>query len=131
MSISRDGALLSVMVVMSLADGELADAEVLRIRWIFERLTLRALAADDVTAVIDQVRADKTDLSAVLALAGDELGLRDRRTVLKAAFGIASADGKVVDTEDAMMLRIAKALRIEPDDYRTIATHLMVAREFG
>lgn len=119
------------MVLMSLADGEIAGAELIRIRWIFEKLTTRALADDDVVAVIRQVRADETDLDAYLALVGDGLGDEDRRTVLKAAFGIASADGKVVDAEDALMLRVAAGLKITPAEYGEIASHLMVAREFG
>lgn len=116
---------------MSLADDHIAEAEVLRIRWIFEKLTGRALAETDVHTMMKQVQADHTDLDSHLALVGAGLSVEERRMVLKAAFGIASADGKVLDAEDSLMKRVAVALDIEPDDYRTIANHLMVAREFG
>lgn len=121
---------MSVMVLMSLVDGEIAETEIMRIRWIFERLTGRSLGRDDVARVAEQVRADNTELTPYLERLGEGLNLVDRRTVLKAAFGVASADGKVLDVEDAMMVAVARALRIEPEDYRSIASHLMVAREF-
>ncbi len=131
MAISRDGALMSVMVLMSLVDGEVSSAEVMRIVWVFEKLTGRTLGNDDVVAVARQVHADKTELKPHLELLGAGLSLEDRRDVLKAAFAVASADGKVVDAEDAMMLDMAKALRIDAQDYSSIASHMMVAREFG
>lgn len=131
MAINRNGALLSVMVLMCRVDDDIADAEIMRIRWIFEKLTGRKLERDDVLTVVGQVGADQTDLDAYLEQLGNELSLDDRRTVLKAAFGIAVADGKIVDAEDAMMQKTARALQIDPQDYRAIASHMMVAREFG
>ena len=131
MPINRNGALLSVMVLMCRVDDDVADAEIMRIRWIFEKLTGRRLEGDDVQTVVAQVGSDQTDLDGYLEMLGEQLPLEDRRMVLKAAFGIAVADGKVVDAEDEMMRRTAKALRIDPDDYRAIASHMMVAREFG
>jgi uncharacterized tellurite resistance protein B-like protein len=129
MGISRDGAVLSVMVLMSLVDTRLSEAEVVRIRWIFEKLTGRSLGDEDVWMVAQQVRADATDLDAYLADLGQRLEIADRRTVFKAAFGIATADGKVVDEEDALMQRVGKALRFEPAEYNAIARHLKSARE--
>gem|GEM_PF-1808781 len=130
-AINRNGALLSVMVLMCRVDGDVADAEIMRIRWIFEKLTGRQLERDDVMTVIGQVGADQTDLDPYLEMLGEKLSLDDRHMVLKAAFGIAVADGKVVDAEDAMMQKTARALQIDPQDYASIASHLMVAREFG
>lgn len=131
MAINRNGALLSVMVLMCRVDDDIADTEIMRIRWIFEKLTGRRLAREDVLTVVGQVGADQTDLDVYLEMIGKELPLDDRRSVLKAAFGIAVADGKVVDAEDEMMQRTARALQIDPKDYRAITSHMMVAREFG
>ena len=130
-AINRNGALLSVMVLMCRVDDEIADAEIMRIRWIFEKLTGRRLEREDVLTVVAQVGSDQTDLDTYLEKLGEELSLEDRHSVLKAAFGIAVADGKVVDAEDEMMQKTARALQIDPKDYRAIASHLMVAREFG
>lgn len=129
MSISRDGALLSVMVLMSIVDGRISEAEVIRIRWIFEKLAGRSLAEQDVLTVARQVRADRTDLDTYLAELGQRLDVADRRMVFKAAFGIATADGRVVDAEDALMRRVGKALRFGPEEYNAIASTLRMARE--
>lgn len=131
MTISRDGALLSVMVLMSLVDDRVTDAEVIRIRWIFEKLTDQSLAAADVHTVALQVRADQTDLDTYLGELGESLELDDRRTILDAAFWVASADGKVAHAEDAMMQRIAKALRIPPEHYNAVARQRRLARELA
>ena len=131
MAINRNGALLSVMVLMCRVDDDIDDAEIMRIRWIFEKLTGRRLEREDVLTVVGQVGSDQTDLDGYLEMLGKELSLEERHMVLKAAFGIAVADGKVVDAEDAMMQRTARALQIDPKDYRAIANHMMVAREFG
>lgn len=130
-TVSRDGALLSVMVLMSLVDGRVSDNEVMRIRWIFEKLTGSSLGQDDVLTMAEQVRTDRTDLDAYLGALGESLDLDDRRTVLEAAFGIASADGKVIADEDAMMQRIGRALRLPPEHYNAAVRQLRVARELG
>lgn len=130
-TISRNGALLAVMVLMSLVDDRVTDAEMIRIRWIFEKLTGVGLAAQDVHTVAQQVRNDQSDLDRYLADIGEVLELDDRRTVLEAAFGIASADGKVIDAEDAMMQRIARGLRIPPEHYNALARQLRMARELA
>lgn len=129
MTNTRDGALLSVMVLMSLVDDHVSDAEVIRIRWIFEKLAGRSLGPDDVHTMAQQVRADDTDLDAYLAQLGESLLLADRRSVLEAALWIASADGKVANAEDEMMQRIGKALRIPAEHYNALARQLRAARE--
>lgn len=130
MAVSRGGIILSTMVLMSLVDGEIADDEVMRIRWIYERVTGRPLSDADVRTVIDQVAGDDTSLDAYLEHAHAGLSSTDRRLVLKAAFGIASADGKVVDAEDTLLKAVARGLHIPADEYRACISHLMVAREF-
>ena len=122
--------LLTAMVLMTLADGRVADDEVTRIRWIYGKLSDWPMAEDDVRATIAQVRAEAPSIERYLENHRDNLSEDDKRRLLKAAFAIASADGRVVDAEDRLLIRLAKSLKIPPDVYGATIGHLMVAREF-
>ena len=123
-----DEIVLSVMVLMTLADGLVEDAEVIRMRWIHGKVIGRSVPEVEIRSVIDTVRAAGLDIEAYLERIRGHVGREGRRRLLEAAFAIATADGRVLDEEDAMLLRIAHALAISPPEYRAVLGQFRVAR---
>lgn len=118
------------MVLMTRVDGHVDDDEVVRIQWILRRRFGQVLQSDEIRALVDDQVAGSVRLHDLLSDAAPALEHGQKRTVLEAAFAIASADGTIVDEEDALLARIARALQVDPAEYRTIMRHAMVAREF-
>lgn len=118
------------MVLMTRVDGHIDDDEVVRIQWIMKRRFGRELDAESIrTRVHEQISAG-VRLHDLLAEHAGSLDERQKAEVLKVAFAVASADGAIVDEEDALLVRIAKSLSIGPAEYRTLLRHAMVARDF-
>lgn len=126
-----DDIVLRVMVLMTLADGDIGEDEVIRMRWIHGRVEGRPVSEAEVRAVIAAVREEGIDIDTYLALISDDLGLAAKRRLLRAAFAIATADGRILAAEDTMMIHIAKALAIPPQEYRAALSQLRLARELG
>lgn len=118
------------MVLMTRVDGHIDDDELVRVRWIMHKRFAQTLDADTIRALVNEQVASGVRLHDLLAEFAPELGHDQKRLVLEVAFAIASADGTIVDEEDALLARIARALEVEPAEYRTILRHAMVAREF-
>ncbi|MGH1345107.1 MAG: TerB family tellurite resistance protein [Nannocystales bacterium] len=118
------------MVLMTRVDGHVDTNELVRIQWIMRRRFKRTLEPEAIVALINEQVASGVRLHDLLAEHADSLEHEQKRLVLSVAFAIASADGEIVDEEDALMARIAQSLRIGPQEYRTLMRHAMVAREF-
>ena len=129
----REAAVLTAMILMTLADHRVADAEVTRIRWLFGKVAgldgSQIPSAQDVRETIDQVRAEGLELDAYLARVAPRLDVATKRRMLKAAFVVATADGRIATEEDALLVRIARALDITPESYRGMLSQMNVARE--
>ncbi len=117
-----------VMVRMALADGELRDEEVARLRWTVGRLTGAPPTEAEVRTDIEEIQGRPEPLPSLLRRVRDGLDAEQRRTVLQAAYVIATADGRVPDVEDALMVDIARALEIGPQEYRRLLSPLALAR---
>jgi tellurite resistance protein len=126
-----DEVALTVLVLMTLVDGSVDEEEIIRMRWIHGRIVGHAVSEAEVRATIARVRDEPPELTAYLERVRDRITADDRHKLLLAAFAIAIADGRVRDEEDAMMLGIAKALAIPPQEYRAVCGQLRVARELG
>ena len=118
------------MVLMTRVDGHIDDDELVRVRWIMKKRFDRDLQDDDIRALVHEQVSAGVRLHDLLAESAPALDHDQKRLVLEVAFAIASADGAIVDEEDALLVRIARALGIEPAEYRTLLRHAMVAREF-
>lgn len=125
----RDDAVLTLMVSMTLADGEIDDAEVTRIQWIYGRLTNATVDEAVVRSKIAEAEESPLNLPTYLASLEDKLGDSAKQRMLKAAFAIASADGKVLEEEDALLVSIARGLSISPEVYRSCLSHFTLARD--
>ncbi len=118
------------MVLMTRVDGHVDDDELVRIQWIMRRRFDQALEPDDIRALINDQVSEGVRLHDLLAEHAESLDHEQKRLVLSVAFAIASADGTIVDEEDALLARIAQSLQVGADEYRTLLRHAMVAREF-
>ena len=118
------------MVLMTRVDGHVDEDEVVRIQWIMRKRFGQVLQSADIRGLVNEQVAGGVRLHDLLAEAEPELDHDQKRLVLEVAFAIASADGTIVDEEDALMARIARSLHVQPAEYRTLMRHAMVAREF-
>jgi uncharacterized tellurite resistance protein B-like protein len=123
---------LTAMILMALADDQVIENEVTRVRALFGKLAglteQQTPSEADVREAFDRIRAEGPQLDDFLVEVGRRLDAEGTRCMLQAAYVIATADGKVVDAEDAMLVRIARALGIEPETYRALLTHFNVER---
>ena len=118
------------MVLMTRVDGHVDEDEVIRIQWIMRKRFGQRLEPDEIRALVNDQVATGIRLHDLLAESEPELDHDQKCLVLEVAFAIASADGTIVDEEDALMARIARSLHVPPAEYRTLMRHAMVAREF-
>lgn len=123
-----ESLLLRVMVRVAMVDGTLCEAEIDRLRWNVGRLTGHTPDADRVRADAAEMVARAIPLPELLAEARDRLDLEGRRTVVRAAYIIATADGEVPAAEDALLVEIARGLEISPADYRSLVSPMALAR---
>lgn len=127
-----DGALESmvrrVMVRVAMIDGELHDDEVARLRWTVGRLTGATPTDEQVRADVAEVLARARPLPELLDQARRELDVEGRRTVVRAAYAIATADGEVPPAEEALVLEIARTFEIAPDEFHALVSPMALAR---
>lgn len=123
---------LQVMLMITLVDGKVSEDELTRIRWVASRLggdPPVPVSEADVRIALERVSHDAFDLETYLRGIASQFSEDDKRRVLKAAFIVACADGRVVDQEDAMLGRIGRSLGISPAAYRATLRHMVVGRD--
>lgn len=123
---------LRVMIMVTLADGDVGEDEITRIRWVAGRLGPGGEPGSDreVRAMLAEIAAeDGLDLGEYLTQVAPHLREDDKRSILKAAFVVACADGRVVDEEDAILGQIGRSLGISPAAYRATLRHMVVGRD--
>lgn len=128
--VDRAAPLLTGLVLMMIADGRVVESEVTRIRWIVGRLVERDVEEHEIVAAVERVRRESMDLEVFIRRNVARFDEEAKRLLLKAAFAVATADGRVVDEEDQMLERLAVSLGIDPQTHRALLTHMMVGREF-
>lgn len=124
--------ILQVMLMITLVDGKVSEDELTRMRWVAGRLggeESPRVSDMEVRAAVERASREDFDLDRYLRDVAPLLHEDDKRRVLKAAFVVACADGRVVDKEDAMLGRIARALGISPAAYRATLRHMGVGRD--
>lgn len=117
-----------VMVRVAMVDGVLHQDEVARLRWNVGRLTGQAPTKAQVAADVAEVQANGVPLDELLEQARRELDQEQRRTVVRAAYIIATADGHVPQVEETLVLRIARGLGISPDEFHALVSPMALAR---
>lgn len=112
-------------------DGKVSDDELTRVRWLATRVGADGVKISDadVRLALDRLSHENLDLDTYLRGVAPLLSEDEKRLVLKAAFMVACADGRVDADEDAMIGRIGRALGISPAAYRATLRHMVVGRD--
>ncbi len=105
-------AMRRVLVLMMLADGVVDESEIEAVQTIMGKLEDRTVPRSDVEAEIQRARADNQDIETYCRGMAGYLNDAGREMVVKAAILVASADGKVDDSERAALASIATALNM-------------------
>ena len=120
-----DPCLRRVLVAMMISDTDIDAEEVATVRRIYTELTGGSLSADELKAEVAAALRDGLDVAGVVAQTGAALDLDTRQRILSAAFEVASADGFVVEEEEAALEAVASALGLDAEQSRTTLSGLI------
>lgn len=123
----EDGAVLRVLFGVIAADELDADEGAASVRAAYHGLTERTLDDDTIAQGRQSAREDASAwLVAAQALA-HELDDAGKQRLFAAAFGVALADGFVLDEEDRVLSTLAAALGMNEHEYRQSVEQLLAA----
>jgi tellurite resistance protein len=105
-------AIKRIMVVMMMADGNVADQEVEVIQGIYNQLTGIDLSREAIGEEIIQAEADGRNIANTLADLTGHLNDNGKEMVVKAAFHVAAADGEFQEEEKELIVSIGQALEM-------------------
>jgi tellurite resistance protein len=120
-------AVKRVMVMMMLADGEIAGDEVETIRTIYGKIAKTEISKDDVDREVAAARDDARSLKQYVASTIGTLNDAGKEVVVKAAFFVAAADGKITDEETTLLAELAGALEMSPSHFKGVVDELLAA----
>jgi len=107
-----------VMVLMMMADGKMDEEEVETIRQVFGKLSRREVSKDEVDAEVAASKNEGGGLRQYLARVSPNLNDAGKETVVRAAFYVAAADGKITEEETALLAELATALEMSPAHFK-------------
>lgn len=113
-----------VLVAMMISDTDIDAEEVATVRRIYGELTGGSLSADELKAEVAAALADGLDVAGIIAQTGSALDTETRQRILSAAFEVASADGFVVEEEEAALAAVGAALGLDSEQSRTTLSGL-------
>lgn len=117
-------AVKRVMVLMLLADGIIDDDEIQAIMGIYESITKRPVSEQEVRGEIAQAQADGIEVAEYTANLVGVLNTKGKEFIIKAAYGVAMADGVMAPEERVLMDEIADALQLSRAHYRGLLVEL-------
>ncbi len=106
--------MLRTLSLVTIADGQIDDAEIEAIVTIFSGLTGIEIDELDVRRDIDEAQVQGDQLESFLTGIGPMLNDAGREMIIKACLCVATADGHFDDTEKAEVTRIAGYLGVSP-----------------
>ncbi|MBK9754050.1 MAG: TerB family tellurite resistance protein [Nannocystis sp.] len=109
-----------VMILMLLADGVVADAEIEVIRRIYQRLSSVDLPAELLREEVLAAQRDGDDVLAYLERLAPMLNARGKELVIKSAFLVATADEQFQDKERQLLADIGMTLGLTTAQVHTI-----------
>jgi uncharacterized tellurite resistance protein B-like protein len=98
-----------LMAMIVAADGKVENAELEAFCRAYQKVSGKPLSIADAKNEVRLTDGD-TNIERFLTKLKDKLDADDRKTLLRAAFEVASADGEVADAEDALLERVVRAL---------------------
>lgn len=117
-------AIRRVMVLMMMADGELADSERAAIQRIHRQVIGVELSDEDLQAELEQARQENQDVNAYLGDLRAKLNRSGKELVLSAAYHVAAADGVLRDQELVLLLKLADALELPVGRFNDLMDYL-------
>lgn len=102
--------MLRSMISMAAADGDVADVETATVAAVFEQVAGESVEAGEIEAAASGIVADTSALKADLSGAADALEKSDKEAIVKAAYLVLIADGRVAARERKRLFDIAHAL---------------------
>lgn len=125
-----DGALLRVLIGVTAADELDGDEGVASLRATYSKLAGRELDLAQVVAAREAAKGGGAWLDAAREL-GKRLDAKGKQAVIGAAFGVAVADGFVLEEEDRVLATLAAALGLSEAEYRGIVDKLLADAQGG
>ena len=113
-------AALRVMTKMLLADGVVAEEEVLAIGRIQEELTGAPIERAAIERAIADARVDAASLHATIDAIAPRLNAAGKEQVLRAAYRVAVADGTFHEDEERLLGEIAASLEMTPRHFADV-----------
>lgn len=112
--------MLRAMISMAAADGRVDGVESVTVSAIFEKVAGESVTEDSIASVAADIkRGDRTLTKALESAAGD-LDKVAKDGIVRAAYLVLVADGKVAPPERTRLLNIGRALDMPEDDINTI-----------
>ena len=112
--------MLRAMISMAAADGQVDDVESATVSAIFEKVAGESVEDEGIAAVAADIkRGDRTLTKALEAAAGD-LDTFAKDGIVRAAYLVLVADGKVAGPERTRLHNIGRALDMAEDDIDAI-----------
>jgi tellurite resistance protein len=107
------GAVRGVMLKMMLADGVIEDEELESVATVYEQLAGKVLSVEQIRAEAEALQGDASQsVQDYVKDVRGSLNDQGKELVVRAALAVASADGKVSDTERLLLVEIGEALEL-------------------
>lgn len=110
------------MVLMMLADDVVFTGEIAAIIGLYEWITNHPMSEQEVREEIRQAKNDGIGVRAYAAAVGAKLKEDEKRMIIRAAHGVAMADGEVCGRELKLLSDVAEAIELSAEEYRNILT---------
>ncbi len=98
------------MILMTLADGNIEDSEVDAMIGIYEKITQSNLDKSSLISEIDKLGKQKNNVTDYTGSLRGQLNDQGKEVIIKAAYLIATADGKFHESEQELLAQIAISL---------------------
>jgi ABC-type sugar transport system ATPase subunit len=127
----QEGALfdsLSVYdnVAYRLHEARIDEEEVETIRLVYGKLAKREIERAEIDKEVDVAKREGRSLRQYLSSVVGNLNDAGKEMVVRTAFFVAAADGKITDEETALMAELASALEMTPAHFKGVVDGLLV-----
>ncbi|MBK8979349.1 MAG: TerB family tellurite resistance protein [Planctomycetes bacterium] len=119
-----ESSLRRVMLLTMLADGRVGAKEIATIVRVFEQITSRHVAPDDLLTEAEELRSDKRTMQQHLEAIAPMLNAQGQELVIRAVLAVAAADGEVDETEMRTVAEIAQGLGMMPAHFRGLLAEI-------
>lgn len=122
-------AIRRTMVLVSLADGSVDDAEVETIRQLYAQLSGTEMSHNEIHAEVESLQRSGADIEHALGDITHMLNEHGKELVVRAALMVAAADGTFDAGEQALIQQIAQVLQMSAAHINGIVASMAAAGE--